>query len=162
MSNKHPVPGDARRHIEAGADVLHHDGFLRHHPGRGLDPLRCITGLDCPWLRRGALEDHQPLVDAVGARGAAPWRARRRASAAPTLPPASMLGFAASSESSKRTEICRRRGGRSIASSARLISARFAGLVRTMSLSGLPVSAPPGSTTAAIRSTCRPSGAAAE
>src|SRR3954470_4686630 len=52
---------------------------------------------------------------------------------------------ALSSVSSKRTEICSRRSGRSSSSSARLSSARLAGLVRTMSCVPWPVSVAPGS-----------------
>src|SRR6266480_251515 len=110
---------------------------------------RCISGLDCPvvmkarppsrttsrWSTRSAAADRAPCA-----------RTSTREPPPPILPPASMLWLAASSESSKRTEICRRRSGRSIASSARLISARFAGLARTMSCPDCPVRAPPGST----------------
>jgi len=78
--------------------------------------------------------DRAVLVPTAEREPALPMRA---------LPPSSRS--VAATPSSKRTEICSRRAGRSIASSARRSSARFAGLARTISWLPWPVSVPPGS-----------------
>ena len=61
------------------------------------------------------------------------------------VPPAATSRLEDCSASSKRTRICSRREGRSMASSACLISARFSGLVRTKSCPDCPDSVAPGS-----------------
>src|SRR5256885_16638770 len=77
------------RDIEAGADVLHHDGLLRHHSGRGLDPLALHHR---PRLSRGdegaaPPEDNDPRFDPAAARRPGAFHARSTPRPTPSDPP---------------------------------------------------------------------------